>query len=227
MKGLAQIFLLLVKKISKSIIRILSLDDRWLNKLSQGFTLFYYKLSDKTWKNTNWLGNSTWKCPLDLWIYQEIIYDLKPDIIIESGTYKGGTTLYMAIICDLVNNGKIITIDIRDFEDRPKHNRIKYLTGSSISDEIVKEVKEEISNNDKVLVVLDSNHKTNHVLKELRIYSKLVSKGSYIIVEDTFVKGPKEAIPLFLKHNKNFVIDESKHKFIITFNPNGYLKKVK
>jgi cephalosporin hydroxylase len=176
-----------------------------------------------TWADTYWLGVPVLKCPLDLWIYQEIIFEVKPDVIIECGTFRGGSALFLAHMCDLVNNGRIISIDIEYREDRPKHERITYLIGSSTSEEIVRKVKSLIRDRDKVMVILDSDHHKEHVLKELKIYSKFVTKGSYLIVEDTninghpvvpdFGPGPLEAVEEFLKENKNFVADRTKEKF--------------
>lgn len=202
------------------------------------FHKLYYDTSDKTWCNTFWFGIPTRKCPLDLWIYQEIIFELKPNIIIECGTANGGSALFLASICDLLNNNtKIITIDIEDKEGKPQHKRIKYLLGSSTSEEIVENVRQLINANDKVLVILDSNHHKEHVLSELIIYSNFVTKGSYIIVEDTnlnghpvrprFGPGPTEAIEEFSKEKgKDFIIDSTREKFYLTFNPKGFLKKI-
>lgn len=208
------------------------------NIIDQFHKLYYDShLFGETWVNTFWLGIHIEKCPLDPWIYQEIIYAIKPDIIIECGTAYGGSALFLASICDLVNNGKVITIDIENREGRPEHKRIKYLLGSSTSEEIVDYVNKLIDDKDKVMVILDSDHHKEHVLNELRIYSKFITKGSYIIVEDTnvnghpvvpsFGPGPMEAVKEFLKENKNFAIDKTKEKFLLTFNPNGYLKKIK
>lgn len=192
---------------------------------------------NKTWGNTFWLGIPTQKCPLDLWIYQEIIFDEKPDVIIECGTKYGGSALFLASMCDLINNGEIITIDIEDKKGKPQHKRIKYLLGSSTSEEIVGRVRKLISGKNKIMVILDSDHHKEHVLNELRIYSKFVNKESYIIAEDTnlngypilpnFGPGPMEAVEEFLKENKNFIIDKGREKFYLTFNPKGYLKRVK
>jgi len=197
--------------------------------------LYYYSL-DQTWNNTYWMNVPLLKCPLDVWIYQEIIVEQKPDVIIECGTARGSSALFMAHICDMVGSGKIITIDIKHEENRPQHKRVTYLTGSSISPEIVKQVKSAIGENDKVMVFLDSDHTMAHVLSELRIYNSLVSKGSYLIVEDSNVNGhpvepshgpgPMEAIDKFLSENKDFIVDKKREKFFLTFNPNGYLKRV-
>lgn len=200
--------------------------------------LYYYSyISGGTWANTFWCGIPTQKCPLDLWAYQEIIFEVRPDAIIECGTASGGSALFLASMCDLVGNGEVITIDIEDNEGRPKHKRIEYLLGSSTSKEIVEKVRNLIKDGDKVMVILDSDHHKEHVLNELRIYSHFVTKGSYLIVEDTnlnghpvfqdFGPGPMEAVEEFLKENKDFVIDRSKEKFYLTFSPKGYLQKVK
>jgi cephalosporin hydroxylase len=199
------------------------------------FQKFYY--NSKVWQNTNWLGVPLWKCPLDLWIYQEIIFEIRPNVIIECGTAHGGNALYLASLLDLVNNGEIITIDITEYEGRPKHKRIKYLLGSSTSKEIVEQIRKMLNEKDKILVILDSDHHKNHVINELKIYSDLVTEGSYIIVEDTninghpvyrdFGPGPMEAVEEFLLENKNFIQDATKEKFYVTFNPKGYLKKTR
>ena len=205
------------------------------NNIPKSFHQLYFE-SPNTWKDTYWLGTPLLKCPLDLWIFQEIIYELKPDIIVECGTNRGGSASYLATLCDLVDNGKIITIDIEDFDNKPEHERVHYLIGSSTSEEVIKYVKDSIKESDKVLVILDSDHRKKHVLDELRIYNNLVSKGSYLIVEDSnvnghpvapaFGPGPMEAIKEFLKENKNFKIDKTREKHYLTLNPNGYLKRI-
>jgi len=200
--------------------------------------IFDSPIVDKVCFNTNvfWLGIPLRKCPMDLWIYQEIIHHLEPDIIIECGTSYGGSALFLASICDLVNNGTVITIDIEDIANKPRHKRIKYLHGSSTSQEIVEQIQKLIAPKDKVMVILDSDHHKEHVLDELRIYSQFVTKGSYLIVEDTvlnghpvrpdFGPGPMEAVEEFLKENKIFTVDQDKEKFYVTFNPKGYLRKL-
>jgi cephalosporin hydroxylase len=200
------------------------------------FHKLYYESGEETWRNTFWLGTPTQKCPLDLWIYQEIIFEVNPDVIIECGTYGGGSALFLASICDLLDHGEVITIDIKVIEGRPEHKRITYLLGSTTSQEIVEKVQAFIKNKNRVMVILDSDHNREHVLKELKIYSHFVSKDSYLIVEDTnvnghpveldFGPGPLEAVKEFLEGNKSFVIDKSKEKFYMTFGPDGFLKRV-
>lgn len=192
-------------------------------QIVKGFHGLY--CNSRVWSGrTNWLGVPCLKCPLDLWIFQEIIFEVKPDIIIETGTYKGGTTLFLANVCDSIGKGKIITIDIKDY-GVPEHKRITYLIGSSTSDEIKNEVENMVNENDKVMVILDSAHGTPHVLKEIRIYGPLVTKGGYLIVEDTSDPDPRDAVEQFLKEDGEFEVDSEREKFFLTFNHGGYLRK--
>ncbi|MCK4249199.1 MAG: cephalosporin hydroxylase [Candidatus Omnitrophica bacterium] len=213
------------------------IDPEVIKNITDQFHRLYYNAGffGKTWRDTFWRGVPVAKCPLDLWVYQEIICSLKPTIIIECGTFVGGSAFFLASICDLIGCGKIITIDTVASPYRPGHMRIDYLTGSSTSKEIVDKVKAEIRDTDTVMVVLDSDHHKDHVLNELKIYSELVTKGNYLIVEDTninghpvdpgFGPGPMEAVEDFLEENRNFQIDRSKEKFFLTQSPKGYLKK--
>jgi cephalosporin hydroxylase len=199
------------------------------------FNRLYY--NSTVWGNggTRWLGTTVLKCPTDLWIYQEILYELKPDVIVETGTFNGGSAYYFACLFDLIGKGEIITIDVEDNKERPKHDRVTYLKGFSTSKEIFEKVEDLIKNKQTVMVVLDSDHIKENVLNELKLYSALVTENSYLVVEDTninghpalpdFGPGPMEALEEFLLENKDFVVDESKEKFFLTFNPKGYLRK--
>lgn len=200
------------------------------------FHILYYEAAAETWRDTTWLGTEVQKNPMDLMVYQEIIYQTKPDWIIDAGTYRGGSALFFASICDLMEHGRVISIDINVLEGRPQHKRIQYLLGSSISSEVLGKIRSLIAPADKVMVSLDSDHSKEHVLKELKIYSHMVTVGNYLVVEDTdinghpvlrnFGPGPMEALEDFLKENKDFVPDRSREKFLLTFNPKGYLRRV-
>lgn len=204
-----------------------------------GFHRLYYDAASlgKTWKNTRWLGVYTQKCPLDLWIYQETLWDTRPDVVVECGTAEGGTTLYLASMCDLIGSGRIVSVDIDTKPKRPAHPRITYLSGSSTAPDVFDAVKKHIARDEKVMVILDSDHSKKHVDEELKIYSNLVSRDCYLIVEDSNVNGhpvlpdhgpgPMEAIDEFLQKDDRFIIDDGKEKFYMTFNPRGYLKRVK
>lgn len=226
-------------KISQAVIGSVKFSNKNLETTINDFHKLYYNHRQKNvaWERAYWLGVQTLKCPLDMWIYQEIIFELKPDLIIETGTWNGGSALFIATMMDIINNGRVISIDVEKRE-RPIHPRITYITGSSIDPEIVNKVKETIDSKIRtVLVILDSDHRKDHVIEEMRIYGKLVTKDSYLIVEDTNLNshpvvpehgpGPMEAVLEFLKENNEFVIDDGKEKFFMTFNPRGYLKKVK
>lgn len=205
-------------------------------KIINDFHNLYYNDCHQTWLNTNWFGVSALKCPLDLWIYQEILFETKPDLIIETGTANGGSAFYLASLMDLLGNGEIVSVDIDAAKPLPEHKRITYIEGSSTAPEIVDKVKSMTEGKNKILIILDSDHSKRHVLDELKIYNKFVTKGSYLIVEDSnvnghptypqFGPGPWEAIEDFLKENSEFEIDKSREKFYMTLNPNGYLKKI-
>lgn len=213
-------------------------DPGFVNSIIDEFDrLFYYSSAvGGTWKNLSWLGIPIQKHPFDCWIYQELLFKVKPDIIIETGTKVGGSTLFFATILDAIGNGEVITIDIDKIDKLPQHNRITYLTGSSTDENIINFIRPRVK--DKVaMVILDSDHSKAHVLKELELYSKFVSKGSYLIVEDTningfpvigqFGEGPLEAIKTFLETNKNFRIDRNCEKLYSTFDHCGYLQRIK
>lgn len=198
------------------------------------FHQLYYGNCSTTLGNA-FLGVGLTKCPLDLWVYQEIIHEIQPDVIVECGTQRGGTALFLASICGLIQRGRLITIDIEPIPNRPTHPRVRYLTGSSTAPEVVEVVKRSIAPHETVMVILDSDHHQAHVLQELRIYSDVVTPGSYLIVEDTdlnghpvrpeFGPGPWEAVREFLEERDDFVIDRRREKFYLTLNPNGYLQK--
>ena len=197
------------------------------------FHRLYYHFG--TYNNTTWMGVPVQKCPLDLWIFQEIVQEVRPDVIVEAGTYKGGSAFFLASILDAVGHGQVVSIDIVEQKARPDHPRVHYLLGSSTSEEIVKQVKSFIREGNTVMVALDSDHRRDHVLAELRIYSELVTAGSYLIVEDTHFNGnpilpdwgpgPNEALQAFLAEDDRFVVDTSREKLLMSFNRGGYLRK--
>jgi cephalosporin hydroxylase len=214
----------------------MSANDR---ELADRFLEFYYgaRRENLTWGNTQWLGVKTLRCPLDLWLYQEIIFETRPDVIVETGTAHGGGALFLASICDLVKNGQVISIDITQASPRPQHPRLSYLTGSSVASIIVKEVHQRAANAKQTLVILDSDHSKEHVVAEMKAYAPIIRPNGYMIVEDTIVNGhpirpefgpgPMEAVEEFLKSNAGWIIDRTKEKFLLSFNRNGYLKRAR
>lgn len=203
----------------------------------RNFHKLYYESRNLggTWTNNKYFGLPVQKCPLDLFVYQEIVFEKKPDVIIECGTAYGGTALYLAHILDNLGFGKIITIDNQDFPNRPKHARINYILGSSTDEVIVAKVKELVGDSKGVMVILDSDHRMAHVARELELYAPMVSSNQYLIVEDTNVNanpvcpehgpGPKEALDAFDILGSGFTVDTARENAYLTFNPGGYLLK--
>lgn len=213
-----------------------------LSEVIDEFSRVYYHTpvinGEPAWKNTYWMGIPALKCPLDLWLYQEIINLQKPDFIVECGVAFGGSTAFLANMCQLVGKGEVIGIDIEITEQTLQalqpYKNVKLIQGNSVDPEIFKQVFE-ITNQENVLVILDSDHSEKHVYQELTIYSKLIQSQGYLIIEDTninghpvlsdFGPGPMEAVEQFLKDNPGFYIEQQCHKFLTTFNPNGYLRR--
>jgi cephalosporin hydroxylase len=200
----------------------------------RGFHRLYY-YSEQTWPTNTWLGVTINKCPMDLLIYQEIIYETRPQVIIETGTATGGSALFFASLCDLLGRGEVITVDIED-NCQVRHPRITRIIGSSTDSEIAHQISMRVQGR-SAMVVLDSDHRRDHVLRELELYSVLVPMGHYMIVEDTNIhghpvlrgygEGPAEAVAEFLRRHDQFMVDHSRAKHMLTFNPGGYLKRIR
>jgi cephalosporin hydroxylase len=209
--------------------------DERRRRTIQEFHRLYYGSPRRTWKNTRWLNVTAYKTPLDLWIYQELIVSLEPELVIETGTAHGGSALFLATVCDAVGVGEILSIDIEHRDGRPEHDRVTYLTGSSTAAETLAAVEQRALGKAPVLVILDSDHSREHVLAELRHYADFVTPGSYLVVEDTNLNGhpvlpeygvgPMEAVRAFLGERSDFRPDEEQEKFFLTFNPGGFLRR--
>lgn len=187
------------------------------------------ELQNQFLNNTFYKGIPTCKNPMDLWIYQEIIHEVKPDVIIEIGVWKGGSTMW------LKDNSEayVIGIDIgyKQIDYRAKEQTISWITGEATDEDVFKLVVKVIDK-EKILVIEDSSHTYENTLKCLQLYSPLVSVGSYYIVEDTIAPElgynlhPNLAVEDFLRDNDSFVVDKSREKYI-TWNKGGFLKRVK
>lgn len=197
------------------------------------FHLEYY--NSGVWEQTRYMGIPIAKCPFDLWVYHELIHYTKPKTIIETGTWFGGSALYFLHQMQLVGiyNPKVITIDINPQNDLVIPGIIKFKGGS-----IDKYLFEKIINliEEPTMAILDSNHGETYVTEEIKLYSTLVSTNQYLIVEDTnlddnpihkSISGPYKAVEKFLKSTDEFVADQNCEKFGLTFNPNGWLKRIK
>jgi cephalosporin hydroxylase len=182
-----------------------------------------------------WFGYRTMKSPMDMWTYQEILADTKPDLVVECGTAFGGSSLFLASLFDLLGRGEVLTIDIEARPGQPNHPRISRLIGSSVDPAILAEVRRRAAGR-RTMVILDSDHSAAHVGAELEAYRGLVSPGCYLIVEDTDVNGhpvvpdhgpgPMEAVDAFLPTAPEFAVDRDRERFMLTLNPRGYLRRM-
>jgi cephalosporin hydroxylase len=200
--------------------------------------------------NFSWMGRPIIQYPQDMIAMQELIWEIQPDLIIETGVAHGGSLIYYASLMELIGKGEIVGIDIdirahnrEAIESHPMFKRITLLEGSSLSDEIVAQVKEIAKDKKTIMVSLDSNHTHDHVLEELRLYAPYTSVGSYCIVFDTIVEdmpkamydrpwdvgnNPKTAVWEYLKENDSFEINKQiDNKLLISVAPDGYLKRIK
>jgi len=203
----------------------------------RNFHIYSYNADEITLSKPSWLGVPAQKSPQDMWIYQEIINETRPDVLVEAGTADGGSAYYFATVFDAIGRGRVVTIDIEQSPKRPKHDRITYLLGSSTAPETVAKVKSMIAPGERVMVSLDSDHRKAHVAEELRIYSDLVTNGCYLVVEDTdinghpvfpsFGPGPMEALQDFLRADKRYASDHSRERFGMTFFPDGWLRRMR
>lgn len=199
--------------------------------------------------NFTWLGRPVIQYPQDIVALQELIWEVKPELIIETGIAHGGSLILSASMLQLIGgDGKVLGIDVDirthnriEIEKHPMAKRITMIEGSSIDDKVLEKVRKFASGNHPVLVILDSNHTHEHVLRELELYGPLVTRDSYLIVFDTVIEdmpdgsfpdrawdkqnNPKTAVREFLKTNGRFVVDHQiEDKLLLTVAPGGYLK---
>ncbi len=206
--------------------------------------------------NFFWLGRPIIQYPQDMVAMQELLWEVKPDLIIETGIAHGGSLIFYASILELIatctgHEGEVLGIDIdirphnkNAIEEHPMYKRISMIQGSSIAPEIIAQVKEKAKGKKRILVCLDSNHTHEHVLAELEAYAQLTSIGSYCVVFDTLIEdmgggaypdrpwgpgnNPKTAVWEYLKTHPEFEINKSiDHKLLISVAPDGYLKRVR
>lgn len=220
-----------------------------LQKLARNF--FIDSWQHKYSYNFNWSGRPIIQVPQDIVALQEIIWQTKPDLIIETGIAHGGSLIFYASMLELIGRGEVLGIDIdirkhnrKEIEKHKMAKRIKMIEGSSTDEKIIKKVEKIVEKHKKVMVCLDSLHTHQHVLEELNLYSKFVSKNSYLVVFDTIIEhmpkgmfkdrpwgrgnNPKTAVDEFLKKNKKFIVDkEIENKVLITSAPDGFLKRIK
>ncbi len=190
-------------------------------------------------QQSTYFGVQAWKCPTDFWIYQEILFETRPDVILEIGCNRGGGTLALHHLCQNLGKGRVIGIDISldklapAVTDTPGIHFIE-----ADASQCFEEVRALIAPDERVLIIEDSSHTYDNTLSLLRQYSALVQVGDYFIVEDSICdhglvmsdppeKGPYEAIEAFIAENGDWAIDRDRERFLITWNPKGYLQRVR
>jgi cephalosporin hydroxylase len=194
-----------------------------------------------------WLGIPIIQFPTDIVMMQELIWKVRPDVIVETGVAHGGSAILYASILELIGKGYVIGVDIeiRSYNkvaimSHPLSKRIRLIEGSSIDEEIVNQVKSMVKNSEKIMVVLDSNHSREHVYKEMLSYAPMVSDDSYLVTMDgtqamvsDIPRGKKEwaednplrAIEEFLEANSEWEVDPYYNRMLITSNPSGFLRR--
>jgi cephalosporin hydroxylase len=192
----------------------------------------YYQ-GDLVTKQVHYRGVPTWKNVFDLWVIQEIIHDTQPEIVVEIGCKFGGTTLWLSDMMKTVASGSVISVDL----NRPRialPENVQFLEGDSIAPGTVAHVAS-LRGDQRTMLLADGNHAADHVFQELLRYGPMVALGCYFVVEDGIVDvmdwpqyqpGPLVAVQRFLSENSSFVKDERREKFILTYAPGGFLKRV-
>ena len=235
-----------MNKLGQRITKLRANLARWIQPDNQR-VVDKYELSLREWliyhqkeiifSQVSWMGVNTQRHVLDNWIYQEILYEVQPDIVVEIGSFRGGSTLYLAHLMDIIGKGSVLSVDIDRRHFQVSHNRIITLTGDSQSSHVIAQVAE-LTKNKSTLIIHDGNHEKEHVFKDLMAYAEFVTIGSYLIVEDGIVDimgvdfewyhqgGPVAATEAFLAQNKNFEVDEKRERYLLTYNPKGYLKRI-
>lgn len=204
---------------------------------------------DRAWyaldlqSQVTWMGRKIVKAPTDMVVVQEIIWETRPELVIETGVFHGASALFYAHVMDCAGiDGKVVSVDKAydpDF-DYPRHPKVEFLLGMSSIDPAVIEAVGKDAATRRTMVILDSDHSCDHVLQELRLYHRFVSKDCYLIVEDTNpaayasmpaygprFAGPREAVKAWQPVNHGFEVDKTREKFLLTFHPGGYLRRVR
>lgn len=209
-----------------------SMEERLDKPVSYALRRIQERLVDRT----TYFGIEAVKFPLDAWVYQEIIHETKPDVIVELGTFFGGGTLYLAHLCDLLDHGRVISVDTKQAKVNllvRGHPRITLIESDACA--AFQQVQELVHPGDSVLVIEDSAHTFANTLDVLRTYHGLVQPGGYFIVEDGICRhgldagpaeGPYEAVETFLDEHDGFEVDRAREAFFLTWNPKGFLRRV-
>lgn len=211
-------------------------------------SIFYASEHDHCGPPKLYNGVPIHKNPCDMFNYQQILFEQKPDYIIECGAFQGGSTMFFADTLKLIGKGKIVSVDICERDERwypqvEEHERTILVPGSSVAEEVVAQVKDIVKDGNSFFVILDSLHTKAHVLAEMEAYGPLLASGNYMIVEDGNLNGhplppewhrqtmeeggPYEAVLEYMQRHQDFVIDkEMELRFLFSYAPAGYMVKI-
>ncbi len=184
-----------------------------------------------------WMGIPMLKSPLDSWIYQEIIAETRPQVLVELGSHSGGSTLYFAQLFQLLGEGEVLSLDIDRSRYQARHERIVEITGDCSDPAILAQVQARCAGK-RCMVIHDADHRREAVLRDLELYGPLVSPGCYLIVEDGILdlfpasdhfghlsEGPLPAIEDFLAGHPEFEVDQGRERYLMTYSPRGFLRR--
>ncbi len=210
-----------------------------IERAAREFTTVFHDLKDQTFATTTWLQVPLVKTPADILVFQQIIAETRPELIVETGAYVGGSAMLFASVQEMLGiDGKVIAVDIdlSFVHDKVReHPRIELIEGSSTDPAVVSRIRAEAEGK-RTMVDLDADHRAHHVLEELRLYSSLVSPNCYLVVEDSFfggrpvrpdaVPGPSEALDAWFAEDPPFESDRWRERFLLTQNPRGYMRRI-
>lgn len=221
-------------------------DQKAIQALAERWTLTV--LTSKEWFKNTWLGFPIMQLPNDLFIMQELIVRTKPQVIIETGTFGGGTAIFYTSMLNLIGGGRVISVDAierelvaRKIREHPLGKDVVLVIGDSVAPETLAKLRHELAGETRILVALDSGHGYEHVLAELRAYHQFVPVGGYLVVFDTITEAlsrlpgheawrrdnPKRAVRAFLREHPEFDVDTSCDRLLESFCPGGFLKRVR
>lgn len=211
----------------------------WNRLLRRPVTRLFHQglvIQTSNFERTEWLGVPIRQNILDLWTIQETLAEIRPALLIEVGTWDGGSALFYAHLMDLMDHGRVVTVDIVDKRKR-EHPRVEFLLGDSVSSEIAAELQRRVADADgPVMVILDGNHDQHHVAKELELYAPLVTPGSYLLSQDGAIDerwmfadsrpGPLGANSDFLARHPEFEHDQARNdRFLLSHHPLGWMRR--
>jgi cephalosporin hydroxylase len=202
--------------------------------LRDTFTSAYYR--SLAWRETRWLGKRVPNAPTDLLAYQEILAEVRPDWVIETGTGGGGRAYFLATVCELLDRGEVISIAPRQHENHPLHPRLRYLTGVPHSPETLEEVTAIVGKTPHAVVILGSRTRRDRTRREFEAFAPLVPVDSYLIIEHTvlngfpvdatFGPGPHEALRRLMNQHSEFLADAARERHVLSFNQGGFLRRI-